>query len=81
MARVVEWSEWKVRRRATLGIVVAMRSAHGRTQRTRPRSDEKRAVLQHMARVAIREQASRLERIGPREYILHPRAGRTTLGR
>lgn len=76
MTRFVEWDEWKSRRSQTLRGVVAVRAAYGRAPRTRPRSDEERSVIVRMALAAMREQATRLERIGPREYVLHPRGGR-----
>lgn len=57
---------------------IALLAQGQRRVRRRPRTEEGLRMLSHMARVAIRRRESDglLERVGPREYVMH---SRTTL--
>ncbi len=68
--------DWATRPGLRPGVVrrLALISGAGRRIRRKPRTEEQSDMLRHMALVSIRQrvESGRLERIGPREYILHP---------
>lgn len=69
--------DFATRREGATGRMRALArlEAEGRRVRRKPRTEERQRMLVMMAQAAVRERVSsgRIERIAPREYILHPR--------
>jgi hypothetical protein len=71
-ARVEDFARRRAMRPGSMKALAKLAEARPRIRR-KPRTDEQQRMLRRMALVAVdqRRESGRMERVGPREYVVH----------